>query len=73
MKRIREYFENLFSMSNLSSGLLGLGFGGILSIIVHFLWSDPFRYFSIFIMSIGFFVSLFILGQIINNLFKDDD
>ena len=75
MGKIREFFSELFSISNLSTGLIGLGFGMTFYIIGRLVDKHTLEDIAIFIgVGIGFILIIFFLGFLLNKtLFKDDE
>lgn len=74
MEKIREFFRNLFSMSNLLTGMIGMGFGMGLYALNRFIAKYTFQDIAIFIgTGLGFLFTLYVLGYLMNKTFLNDD
>lgn len=74
MEKIKNFIKNLFSLDNLSTGIIGMAFGYLFIMLVESVIMGTFGDFGIFIAtSIGVILCTFMLGYIMNKtLFKDD-
>jgi hypothetical protein len=75
MGKIKEFFSNLFSMSNLLTGMVGIGFGIGIYVLNKFIMRYTFQDIAIFIgTGIMFLLVMYLLGFLLNKtLLKDDD
>lgn len=73
MEKIKEILKNLFTKSNLITGMIGFGFGMLVHVSTKLLSNYTFGDIAIFIgTGISFLIILFVLGYLMNNtLFKD--
>lgn len=75
MGKITEFLKNLFTVGNLSSGLIGLGIGILSFVLLKLVHNTTFQDILIFIgVAVVFILVVFSLGSLLNNtLFKDDE
>jgi hypothetical protein len=75
MGKIREFFSDVFSMSNLLTGMVYMGFGMGLYILNRVFTKYTFYDIAIFIgTGVGFLVTIYLLGFLLNKtLLKDDN
>jgi hypothetical protein len=75
MGKIKEFLKNLFTMSNLLTGMVGLGLGMGIYVLNKFIMKYTFQDVAIFIgTGIVFLLVVYLLGFLMNKtLLKDDN